>query len=181
MLLAKKYGVSGLKSLQRFTAHPTEWKALFSQYYASIEDEAKHMILRVFFGGRPKDGNPMLWGLVNDMSILRETVLQAEEHAHLQGMFTARPRPDITRFAYAIFAAEDGFMEDLRKRVEVRFPYVNISALMFDGFVLHTSRPTATFEDELLHILMSFSNECGVMAVVKPWATPMEAVPPSLP
>ncbi len=84
-------------SLARFVADPDAWKRLLSAFWGVPVDEAKKEILRVFFGGFPKEGNPLLWGLASDVLRLRDELLSHAQCEYLADQFADRDHPLRTR------------------------------------------------------------------------------------
>ena len=130
------------------------------------------MLLRAFFGGKPADDNPLLWALVNDVTVLREAVLSSGCYSDIMQLFTTRPRPEHTRFAYALFAKEDQLLCSLMERVATTLPDSRAVALMYDGFILATPSPSDTTTSDLTHALNDFAQDHGITPVIKPWPAP---------
>ena len=154
--------------LMKYVEHVDEWKSAVAEYYELTVDEAKRLILKVFFGGAPPDENPMLWGLIRDVSTVRDAVL-AE---YLTTVFTSRPRPTITRFAYALFAEEDALLRKLIHKITETMPTAHISALIFDGCVVTFPSSEPTTEGDLDAVLESFAIDFAVTPTIKPWNVP---------
>jgi hypothetical protein len=170
-LLAHRYEIADdCRSLLLYVQHPQAWKSFISEYYEVNEDDAKKMILRTFFGGKPADGNPWLWGLLSDVIRIREKVLADAKFAYLGGMFCDRPNPLMSRFAYAVFSEEDALLEGLLERLFFTFQdAVVVSALMFDGLILACPNKEDMRED-LVVCLSEFSQTAGIKAVIKQFA-----------
>ncbi len=134
----------------------------------SSVDDAKKVLLRVFFGGAPADDNPLLWGLANDVAMLRNTIMADPEYSYLGEKFGERPRPDITMFAYAAFDNEDELLPKLMSVITARVPDVRYSALSFDGCVATLRGLTHELQNTLEGALADFFTETNVKAVIKP-------------
>ncbi len=136
-------------------------------------DDAKKVLLRVFFGGEPADDNPLLGGLANDVAVLRSTTMADPEYSYLGGKFGERPHPDITRFAFAAFAKEDELLSKLMSVISARVPDVNYSALSFDVCVVTLRGLAHELQNTLEGAVADFFTETSVKAVIKPW--PLQA------
>lgn len=169
-LLAEKFRVEeNTPTLIRFVSHPDAWKSWFADYYGILQEEAKNKIVAVFFGQMPRDDNPMLWGLAQDVATLRSCVLSSPEYAHLNGCFNQRARPILSRWAYAVFAVEDELLSKLMGHLHRELPNSHPSTLLFDGFVLVSREPVADFTERLESAMQTFGRSEKIQARVKPW------------
>ena len=90
--------------------------------------------------------------------------------SHLVGMFGQRPNPEAARLADAAFAEEDRLGSKLEALVAQNFLQVNITAAMFDSFIL--AAPSGDlYQSGLQDCFADFANATGTKAVFKPWAS----------
>ena len=52
-----------VKFMTKYAVNPTAFRNFLRDYYRVDDATAKQMPYRCIFGGRPVDGNPLLWGL----------------------------------------------------------------------------------------------------------------------
>ena len=68
--------------------------------------------------------------------LLKREILKLSYFSHLVGMSMEGPNPESTRLAYAAFAEEDRLVSKLDSLVVQKFQQADITAVMFDGFIL---------------------------------------------
>lgn len=71
------------------------------------------MILKLFFGGLPKDSNPILWALAKEIRILSEALLGIDKNAGILPRYADHRNPKASSFASLLFARENAALKSL--------------------------------------------------------------------
>lgn len=121
----------------------------------------------LFYGGTPRDHNPLLWTFYHEVRNASTHLLQDARFQYLAHMFADRPNPEVSRFSYALFALEDESVQLLQQAVAAASPRSEVMAWMFDGFILQIAREDwATLDNTL----QAFRDAHGIEAVYVPFS-----------
>ena len=93
--------------LRKYVQNHQAWRKAVADYYHISLDEAKKLIISIFFGKAPRSDIPYLWKLKDEVELITDRVLQKDEYKELNKCFNDRPNPKYSRFAHVIAEIED--------------------------------------------------------------------------
>jgi hypothetical protein len=129
--VSQEYPALGL-----YVRHYKRWRAIVGQFYGIDEEAAKMALIRILYGGRPRDDSPILWRLAYDVSRAMSLVVTLPEFDYLAREFTERRSPDASRLSYALYVYEDRLMRQALAHVQSKFQGAQPIVYLYDGFVI---------------------------------------------
>ena len=144
--------------------NPSLWREIIGKYYDITVNEAKKMLIRTIYGGKPQDDNPLLWALLLEVIRASQYLLQQPKYVFLHSMYSDRKTPLFSRLFILLSINEDKILTELEKCIMDHFPEANVSLLMYDGLEIYMNKD---LRQELSTILKEFSNKTGVNMKIK--------------
>ena len=133
--------IENYKMLEKFCSHFQAWRSALSAYCNISTEAAKKEIIRIFYGGNPRNDIPWLRKLGQEVQSASSAILSHHTMEQWSGLYTDRSNPEFSRLCALLSFEEALILEKLHKCLGPR-----LSVAIFDGGLINCNN----LEDDIL-------------------------------
>ena len=121
--------------IKKYCEHYEGWRNIVSEYYQIDMKLAKKKITTIFYGVNPQSDLPMLWNLRQNVDSAISYLLNLQENAGLNKLFSERKNPKYSKFAYLMAEKENEVLHNIIAEIE-RVASLKPLCLIYDGAII---------------------------------------------